>query len=214
MSMRLFIFNILFIASTFLCFSQSEQDMIESYENRVNRLESHWNAIIPQYFKIQYAGSMGFMSAGTGWRYASNKLETDVLVGFLPKYDDTNYKFTLTFKQNYMPWSLQTRYDRVSVEPLACGLYVNSILDDRFWKSEPDRYPSDYYKFSTRIRLNLFLGQRITIDLTGKSKIHRSVTLFYELSTCDLYFISAVTNSYLKPKDYLSLSFGIKWQII
>jgi hypothetical protein len=39
------------------------------------------------------------------------------------------------------------------------------------------------------------------------------VTAFYELSSCDLYVVSAVTNRYLKPTDYLRLSFGLKFQI-
>lgn len=212
--MRLYIFNILFLLSSFLCFSQKEERMIASYERHVDKMESHWNALIPQYLKVQYAGSMGVVSVGTGWAYYKDKLETDVMLGYLPKFDDKQYKLTLTFKQNYMPWNLSTPYERLSVQPLACGMYVNSIMDDRFWKKEPDRYPSDYYKFSTRIRFHIFLGQRLIIDLTGKSKRHKSVTLFYELSTCDLYFISAVTNKYLKPVDYLSLSFGAKWQII
>jgi hypothetical protein len=42
----------------------------------------------------------------------------------------------------------------------------------------------------------------------------KQVSLFYELSTCDLYLVSAATNSYLKPKDYLSLSFGLKLQLL
>lgn len=42
----------------------------------------------------------------------------------------------------------------------------------------------------------------------------KQISLFYEISTCDLYVISAFTNKYLKPKDYLSLSFGIKMQLI
>ena len=42
----------------------------------------------------------------------------------------------------------------------------------------------------------------------------KEITFFYEISTCDLYVVSAFTNKYLKPKDYLSLSFGIKLQLL
>ena len=43
--------------------------------------------------------------------------------------------------------------------------------------------------------------------------VYRILT-FYEISTCDLYIVSAFTNKYLKPKDYLSLSFGVKLQLL
>lgn len=36
----------------------------------------------------------------------------------------------------------------------------------------------------------------------------------YEISTCDMLLISRATNRYLKPKDYLSLSFGLKIQFL
>jgi len=35
-----------------------------------------------------------------------------------------------------------------------------------------------------------------------------------ELTTCDMLLISKATNRYLKPKDYLSLSFGLKIQFL
>lgn len=38
----------------------------------------------------------------------------------------------------------------------------------------------------------------------------RSVSLFYELSTCDYYFIQKVKNSYITPDKWLTLSFGIQ----
>ncbi|MCI7706670.1 MAG: hypothetical protein SPF43_05780 [Bacteroidales bacterium] len=35
-----------------------------------------------------------------------------------------------------------------------------------------------------------------------------------EPTTCDMLLISRATNRYLKPKDYLSLSFGLKIQFL
>lgn len=41
----------------------------------------------------------------------------------------------------------------------------------------------------------------------------RHVSLFYELSTCELYLISKVTNKSLSMRDILRLSFGVKVQL-
>ena len=195
-------------------YNTSEVSPHTKYEKRIEHYESFWNKLIPKYQKVQFAGSMGFLSTGPGWLYGKGKWETDLLIGFIPKFDDTKAKATITIKQNYIPWSLHIGKSRFSIEPLTCGMYVNSILDDRFWKKEPERYPDNYYKFSTRIRFHVFLGQRWTYDLKdNKRKFHKSVSFFYELSSCDLYIISAATNKTIKPKDYLGLSFGVKLQV-
>ena len=90
---------------------------------------------------------------------------------------------------------------------------MNTIFNDEFWTQEPDRYPTGYYGFSTRIRMNLAIGQRILFRIPhDKRHFSKSISFYYELSTCDLYLISAATN-HLKPKDFLRLSFGIKSDI-
>lgn len=188
-------------------------DVPTRYEKYVSRRQKHWAKIIPTYGKIQYAGNMGLLSFGTGWDYGKkNQWETDLFFGFIPKYSSKKAKITMTLKQNYMPWNLNLGKG-FSTEPLACGLYLNTVFGDRFWVREPDRYPKGYYGFATKIRAHIYLGQRLTYHIPPQYRFSaKSVTFFYELSTCDLYLISAVTNRYLRPRDYLSLSFGLKFQ--
>ena len=70
------------------------------YDKRVHRLRRNWERIIPTHSKIQYAGNMGLLSFGTGWDYGKrNQWETDVLLGFIPKYSSKKAKVTLTLKQ-------------------------------------------------------------------------------------------------------------------
>ena len=178
------------------------------YDNRVHRFRRNWERIIPTHSKIQYAGNMGLLSFGTGWDYGKrNQWETDVLLGFIPKYSSKKAKVTMTLKQNYMPWSINIGKG-FSTEPLACGLYVNTVFGNQFWVNEPERYPKGYYGFSSKVRFHVFMGQRLTYDIDPQRRfMAKSVTFFYEISTCDLYVISAVNNSYLRPRDYLSLSF-------
>lgn len=186
------------------------------YDRRVHRYRRRWEALIPTHTKLQFAGNMGLLSIGTGWDYGRrNQWETDLLFGFLPKYDSDKAKLTFTVKQNYIPWSLQIRQSNFDFEPLSCGLYVNTVFGNEFWVHEPDRYPKGYYGFSSKIRFHVFLGQRFTYNIPSHYRVTaRAITFFYELSTSDLYVVSAFTNRYLKPKDYLSLSFGIKLQLL
>ena len=148
-------------------------------------------------------------------RYIKFQWETDIFLGVLPKYQSDCTKLTFTLKQNYIPWSLQIKESRFAVEPLTCGMYFNTVFGDEFWVNEPERYPKGYYGFSSKVRIHAFLGQRITYDIDPRRRFTaKAITFFYELSTCDLYIVSAFTNKYLKPRDYLSLSFGLKLQLL
>lgn len=194
---------------------QTSKMKYNRYDQHIHRLRRCWVTLIPTHTKIQFAGNMGLMSFGFGWDYGKrNQWETDVLFGVLPKYQSARTKLTFTLKQNYIPWKRKVG-KCFSVEPLSCGMYLNTIFGDEFWVNEPDRYPKGYYGFSSKIRIHAFLGQRVTYDINLEKRfIASSVTFFYELSTSDLYIVSAFTNKYLRPKDYLSLSFGIKLQLL
>ncbi len=182
------------------------------YVKRLERYERAWNSLIPAYGKIQYAGNMGMFSFGTGWQYGKNKQwETDILIGFIPRHQSKNVKMTFTLKQNFTPWKVWEN-NRFYFEPLTCGIYFNSVLSDEFWSNAPDKYPNGYYWFSTKVRTNIFIGERLTFKIPSeKRKFARSITLFYEISTHDFAIIQAVKNSRLTPQDYLTLSLGVKF---
>lgn len=205
-----------------LSFQSVAQEQETVYERRVERYKSVWDAIIPKYAKTQFAGSMGMLSFGGGWNYGKDHWETDLLFGFAPKSnkglsDNDRRKnhtlYTFTVKQNYIPWRLNIT-DKIFFEPLTTGIYFNTLFNNEYWNKSPSKYPDGYYFFSTRLRTHIFVGERITFKLNKNKYPDKSITLFYELSTCDLYVISRVQNSYLKPSDYLSLSFGVKFQIL
>lgn len=183
------------------------------YDKRVQKYRTRWEKLLPTHSKLQFAGNMGFLSQGIGWDYGKNdRWETDVMFGFLPKFDSDCAKITFTLKQNYIPWCFDLG-DKFSVAPLTCGMYANTVFGDEFWVKQPDRYPDGYYEISTKIRFNIFLGQHFTYKIDKNRRfLAKQVTFFYELSVSDLHLFSAISNDYLKLKDYLSLSFGLKFK--
>lgn len=185
----------------------------EKYEKRLINFEKTWNNLIPAYSKFQFAGNMGMFSLGIGWQYGkSEQWETDILFGIIPKHQSSKAKFTFTLKQNYTPWKI-IENEHCFIEPLSCGIYFNSVFSDEFWNNAPDKYPNGYYWFSTKIRTNIFIGQRITFKIPlNKRKFARTITFFYEISTHDFAIIQAIKNSRLTPKDYFTLSLGTKFQ--
>jgi hypothetical protein len=198
--MKLLIFEILFM---FLAISGA---MARDYKNK----------LVPDHSKLQYAGSMGLVSGGVGWNYGNkDNWETDFMIGYIPKYTTDKAKVCITLKENYIPWKKQLKNSAFFLEPLTSSIYVNTVSGEEFWTKEPDKYPNPYYKFSTKMRFNISIGQRIIYKTPAHTKTGiKSATAFYEVSSNDLYIISAIRDSHLKPTDYLHLSLGVgfRWK--
>ena len=112
------------------------------YERLKERRAERWRKGIPYHYKVQFAGSIGVASIGPGWTYGKKKQwETDLMLGFLPKYESDEPKAVLTLKESYVPWRLRIRDSKWLIQPLSCSLYFSSILDGDFWVREPGRYP-------------------------------------------------------------------------
>ena len=101
------------------------------------------------------------------------------------------------------------------IEPLSVGLYFNTVFGPEFWRSQPARYPDSYYPFlSTKVRVNVFAGQRVELVLpSNRRKFVKSITAFYELSTCDLYLRALVQDGSVSLCDIFGLSLGLKFQL-
>lgn len=184
------------------------------YDKRIHRYRRYWGALIPTQTVLQTCGNMGLFSFGVGWDYGKHQQwETQLLFGYIPKYDSNSAKMTITLKQNYIPWSV-TMGHGWAFEPLECGLYFNTVLGSDFWTKQPSKYGSGYYPFSTRIRPNIFVGERFMVDVPeNRRKFVKSVTFFYELSTNDIYFMRFYRNGSAGFWDVFGLSLGIKTQL-
>lgn len=186
------------------------------FQRHTRRYIGFWNALIPNKFTAQFAGSIGLYSLGFGWRYGKREQwETDVLWGYVPKKNHSENHQTLTFKERFIPWSINLSPSaRWKFEPLTTGAFLNLTYGEGFWKKEPSKYTKGYYGFSTKVRYHIFVGQRWKYNIPRRlRRIHKSVAFYYELSVCDLYVVSAIPNKNVSLWDILSLSFGLSWDI-
>ena len=197
-----------------------EETQKSKYEQRIQRKEKLWSSLIPTHFVIQNAGNMGILSAGIGWSYGKHRQwETDLLFGYIPKHDSSRGKLTTTLKGNYIPWRIrlnpkaEDNKGRWNFEPLTCSIYLNTVYGSEFWKSQPGRYPDDYYQFmSTKFRLNLAFGERLTFFIPkAKQRRHNKISLFYEIGTSDLYIRSLFQGQDVSLGDIIGLSIGLKF---
>lgn len=185
------------------------------YDKRIHRYRKNWGALVPTQMVLQTCGNMGLFSIGVGWDYGKRcQWETELLFGFIPKYDSRSAKMTMTLKENFLPWSLSLKKGW-SFEPLECSIYFNTVFGADFWTKQPTKYESGYYPFSTRIRPNICLGERIYKEIPkNKRKFVKGFFFFYELGTNDIYFMRFYRNG-AKTEfwDLFGLSLGIKAQL-
>ncbi len=186
------------------------------YDKRVHRYRKDWASLIPTQFVVQNAGNMGLFSVGIGWDYGKRRQwETDLLFGHIPRHDSNRGKLTITLKENLIPWSISLT-DEASIEPFTASIYLNTVYGHEFWRSQPSRYPSNYYQYmSTKFRWNIAFGQRLTFQIPKNRRKHaKSVTFLYEISTCDLYIRAKFQDSSVSLKDIIGLSLGVKLQML
>ena len=191
--------------------------VLSPYVRRTMRIRRDWSRLTPNMQTLQFAGSIGMLSVGMGWHYGRrDQLETELLFGYLPHCNGSEHHYTLTLKQRYIPWHvpLSKRSERWVLEPLTCGGFINTIFGEGFWRREPSKYTKGYYGFNTKLRYNLFVGQRLKFNIPKRHRrFNKSISAYYELSTCDLYVVSSVPNRRIKFHDIVSLAFGMKFEI-
>lgn len=185
-------------------------------QRRIERYKDFWNSLIPSHARLQFAGSMGLASTGIGWEYGYRggfrHFENDLLLGIIPKYNDDHVRWTMTLRQNFMPWFVPLG-GQFYLVPFTTGFSFTTIFGDEYWTKEPGKYPKGYYWFSTRLRVNVYAGQGLTWFVPDKDTDYDvSVTVFYEIGTNDLLFLTAQENEWVKWRDALKLSLGIKVQ--
>lgn len=188
--------------------------VIAPYQRRIERITSFWNRLIPSGTRLQFAGNMGLLSGGVTWIYGRRHWETSLLFGFVPKHSAKHAMATMTLKQDYIPWTVRLgRWPWLQFQPLAAGVYLNTVFSHKFWVHQPSRYPRGYYWFATRLRPNIYIGERLRLALpSGKRQFARAVSIFYEISTCDYAAIQRLHNSYITPDKWLTLSLGIQFE--
>ncbi|RSK37567.1 hypothetical protein [Hymenobacter metallilatus] len=166
----------------------------------------------PSHVVLQTGGGLGMIAGGAGFSL-KDRLDLDILIGYVPEKYAGSALSLVSAKLLYSPWTLPLR-DKLTLKPLSVGgyfSYTHGTINDE----EPDQYQPGYYWFSTDTRVGPLLGSRLSYALpataSGRS---RSLSAYYEFGTNDLYIVSYVQNRRgLSPADILTLSLGLKLDI-
>lgn len=164
---------------------------------------------IPDFASLQYAGSIGFFSAGAGYDLFHKKAKAELLFGYMPKsVGGANIETaTLKFTGHVVKARLT---ENTTLHALNVGTFFNYTFGREFSSDLPGWYPSGYYWWSEAIRVNIFIGGDVSYT-PPRLKSIRKVDVYYELGTNELKFVSYVQNTgYLSIWDILHAGIGIR----
>ena len=166
--------------------------------------------IYPDHVTAQFAGNIGLLSAGIGYSYAKDKLQTDFLYGFAPAFESRTTIHILTAKTAYYarPKDISEKYSWV---PVRAGTGISYSIGRQFFTQLPKHYPSGYYWFSTSFRLTPFVGSALQLKLNEGRTSVKKLELYGDLGTTDIHLLSYGLNTKaLKPWQIFNIAFGLK----
>ncbi len=154
--------------------------------------------IQPTAFSAQYAGNIGFGSAGPVWNLSKEKLELSALVGFLPEAYSRTDHIMLTLKLNYHFKTKIVLDEKTVIKPFSFAILSSRYFNEHFNRYKDDKKYEDYhYRWSTYVRYGF--SNDIYLFRTLDNEWFKKVGVYLNTSIWDLEI-----NSLMAHKNYKS----------
>ena len=175
---------------------------------------ANWNCraqvlkdLVPDYVKLQYAGSIGWVSVGGGYDLLGQRVHAGLNYGYVPRQMGGGLHL-LSASLFYTPVKLKAS-KTVTIKPLDVGVKAVYHFGDQFYLNWPERFPRNYYWWKSALRLHLALESSVTHVIKDAGKI-KSLTAYIEFNTNDLYLISYVLNPSVSVTDIIKVGCGVR----
>lgn len=171
--------------------------------------KSRW--YVPDFKTLQVGGSIGYISVGAGHSIMKEKARVSLHYGMMPS--DKGGQFHIaTGKFFYSPiqWKVG---NHVQINPIDVGAFISYHFGSEFNTRWPrQRYPRGYYSWSTAWRFHAGIENSVTL-LPNRS-IFRSVTVYSEFNTNELYAVSYILNTEsLTLREVIKLGVGVRFSL-
>lgn len=165
--------------------------------------------LTPDYVEMQYAGSIGYMSTGIGYRLSPEKTTLSFHYGYVPEVKGGELHIAAV-KFEYKPVSIRIK-DKLIFHPINPGVFLSYTFGEQFGlKFDNGKYLNGYYFWSPALREHISFSSEVQILGDGSSRI-KSVSLYTEANTNDLYMISWWENRTKTPIfQIFHLGFGVR----
>lgn len=165
--------------------------------------------IKPDQVNLQYAGSIGYFSGGIGYAILNEKVTLSGHYGYVPK-NKGGWMSIFTAKFEYKPFTIKIK-DKFTIHPINPVFFPSYTSGDNFdYQFKTSQYRKGYYFWSSALRLHLGASTEVKIISHLNSSL-KSVSLYAEANTNDLYAISWFTNRTRTPfYSMFKMGYGVR----
>jgi hypothetical protein len=162
---------------------------------------------IPEYYALQYAGSIGTLSIGAGYDLWKNKGLLSFHYGYVPRSLGGDLNIVAS-KFSYKCWTFKYQ-PNTQINLFTVGAMISYHIGEQFHSRWPSRYPRDYYWWRPSLRVHLLIENSIDISLRrGPVKL---LTAYVEANANELYLASFAGNlRTLSLGDIFKLGIGVR----
>lgn len=162
---------------------------------------------IPDYATAQFAGNIGFVSVGIGYKFFNDRLYSELLYGYVPPFiSEAKQVHTITLKNTFPLFTKQ--YGTVSLSPIV-GLTASFETGNNSFVKLPDKYPKGYY-YPNAFHFTFFIGGKLHRDFST-NKVIKGADLFVELGTVETYLWYAIKTRQVSLTDVFSTAIGLNF---
>ena len=197
-------FKLLHILALIVLIGVTETNAQES--SKTDSTQQCW--LLPDYVKLQYAGGIGFLSAGVGYTFVDHRIDVSAFYGYVPTWFtvDDLHSVSLQFTAKLIRIKAS---ENIEILPLNIGWYLHHTFGNEYWVKLPDNYPDEYYWWSPGRNAGIFIGGEIKTKLLASKTPSSGMAFYIRAGTRGLYLSSKVGNSSIPITDIVELGFGI-----
>ena len=188
------------LASLGYCAAETEDTLAVKKQKQLRRF------LRPDYLAMQFAGNIGFISAGAGFMDQHDRYQLSIVYGYVPAHYGRVPGHLVTAKNVFhlLQSDIGNHYRLIAYGSVGISLEVAG----RSFFFQPDNMPRGYYDFPKSIHAIPALGlkfRRQSIKLKG----FEGVEFFAEVSTVDAYVWYKWISRHVEFHDILSMSCGV-----
>lgn len=179
---------------------------LNSYGGNKSELSGYRSPFAPDYIIGQFAGNIGFVSAGFGYQSNSGKLSSSLFVGYVPASIANATIITISQKNTLRGKNF--KHPKLNHFYPSLGFSINIETGRNSFITLPERYPDNYYS-TNAIKVGLFTGLTYQGKVRSNSRFHQ-FEYYAEIGTLASYvYYNIKRQEYLNP-DILSLALGVR----
>lgn len=163
-------------------------------------------ALLPDHARLQFAGGQGLVSAGPGWGWVRERIQADILYGWVPASVAGRSVHAVSQKTTVAPLVFSAG-PRARLAPLLAGWSANVALGENYHLILPNHHRNYYWP--SALHFWFFAGTRARAAL-GSGPGAGAVSAVAEVGAHDVYWRAWLRNETLGLPDILSLSLSVQ----